>query len=63
MATATSGHRIGARNASHRARQPGQGYQILAAQAGETDNIQPSTSTNDSTVIDLAAYGGAQKRT
>lgn len=37
---------------------------LIAAQAGETDNIEPSTSTTDSTVIDLSAYErAAQKRT
>jgi len=37
---------------------------LLAAQAGGTDNIQPSTSITDSTVIDLSAYDrAAQKRT
>ncbi|MCB1154070.1 transposase [bacterium] len=37
---------------------------LIAAQIGETDNIHPSTSTTDSTVIDLAAYErAAQKRT
>ena len=65
MATATSGH-------PHRRKEripPGPAAKaaatkILAAQAGETDNIQPSTSTTDSTVIDLAAYErAAQKRT
>ena len=37
---------------------------LLATQSGGTDNIEPSTSTTDSTVIDLSAYErAAQKRT
>ena len=65
MATATSGR-------PHRRKEripPGPAAKaaatkLIAAQAGETDNIQPSTSTTDSTVIDLSAYErAAQKRT
>ena len=37
---------------------------LLATQACDTDDVQPSTSTTDSTVIDLSAYErAAQKRT
>ncbi len=65
MATATSAH-------PHRRKEripPGPAAKaaaakLLATQAGGTDNIQPSTSTTDSTVIDLSAYErAAQKRT
>ncbi len=65
MATATSGR-------PHRRKEripPGPAAKaaaakLIAAQAGGTDGVQPSTSTTDSTVIDLSAYErAAQKRT
>ena len=65
MATATSGrpHRRKERISPGPAAKAA-ATKLLAAQAGGTNDIQPSTSTTDSTIIDLSAYErAAQRRT